>query len=957
MKSTCARSAADRPVAAANSSSCSSRGEMAGKDGKLEPQENDIILQGFMVKRSQNKKRFTPVNYKQRWFVLTRQHLVYYDGCSNEKMFFCLQIEEIGGTPLQDVQFKGTTFVRVRFTASAHSIYYYYNIHNVSNTPTWTTAKNRNHGVVSATGPTTAHLRLRGVPALLRGRRGESDEDVNIYFVESNYIGCKKSLSHGQMRRKERGRIAVESVHLVETATLCGSGTEVASDSSGGGGGGSGGVPPGLPFQVGYREAGQEYTLYLVAPREQDRAEWIRAIRADGEYYYLKICKWLSKDNFCSDNPGLSGRFHTGFWSGKRWSCCRMSTRSAEGCDTCSPWSNISSTSTSKSSVAALTPSQLTASNSDRLLLQQQSSSSLVGASQLAAGGIIVTSNGAAAAAAAAAVAAISNSATTNSTTCSSETNNNPTSVQSQTRSNNVAVSVAAPGPPFKKLERGKFHYGVKSNLHALRSRVFRARRWRRRSSQTRIYMCGSRARRSYPIYAYTAAAHSLYTCNIYSSARVRLFMLYSTCILDLPILMLSTFCTLAKCSRRQKYHIYTTKMLRLPNTQISSPSQKIFNHVVPAVFLVELKRKCSIMWSRWCYYIHIFFVRLCHYVRDCDQNKRMNESSIHDAVRWSAAAHTAGTSACSAYVCIPISLSLLLHRERSTAATAAVAAAARQRDVCSACPLLLPPPPLQRFARKMMVLTALKQVATAATNAVHSATGSSHHHSSSNGTCVSIYCLRTQILTTTTESAGCPIEDWFVEASGISIPDPLVFNWLFESGSTENTIKNYTLFRFLPRLQIEAALGPRPVVVSRTFIIALMAADDISSGTFRNGFQGPKRRGTIPIRYRIKIRVGCRDDARCNFQLASGKGIFLRSLRALVGSERVRAAGVARGAKLFVSEYMPYAPHNAEHSVAAAARKRQAYKCKVQNFLTSRATEVVGFEHALRISLRKTQT
>lgn len=33
-----------------------------------------------MVKRSQNKKRFTPVNYKQRWFVLTRRYLVYYDG-------------------------------------------------------------------------------------------------------------------------------------------------------------------------------------------------------------------------------------------------------------------------------------------------------------------------------------------------------------------------------------------------------------------------------------------------------------------------------------------------------------------------------------------------------------------------------------------------------------------------------------------------------------------------------------------------------------------------------------------------------------------------------------------------------------------------------------------------------------------------------------------------------------
>lgn len=53
---------------------------------------------------------------------------------------------------------------------------------------------------------------------------------------------------------------------------------DVAGGDAGGGGGG--GVPSGLPFQVGYREAGQEYTLYLLAAREQDRAEWIRAIRA-----------------------------------------------------------------------------------------------------------------------------------------------------------------------------------------------------------------------------------------------------------------------------------------------------------------------------------------------------------------------------------------------------------------------------------------------------------------------------------------------------------------------------------------------------------------------------------------------------------------------------------------------------------------------------------------------------
>lgn len=85
-------------------------------------------------------------------------------------------------------------------------------------------------------------------------------------------------------RRKERGRIAVESVHVVETASLgSNTATEVASNNDSSTGGVGGGVPPGLPFQIGYREAGQEYTLYLVAAREEDRAEWIQAIRA-GEY-------------------------------------------------------------------------------------------------------------------------------------------------------------------------------------------------------------------------------------------------------------------------------------------------------------------------------------------------------------------------------------------------------------------------------------------------------------------------------------------------------------------------------------------------------------------------------------------------------------------------------------------------------------------------------------------------
>ena len=113
-------------------------------------------------------------------------------------------------------------------------------------------------------------------------------------------------------RRKERGRIAIESVHVVETATLgggsgVGGGSEVAGSEAGngGGGGGGGGVPPGLPFQVGYREAGQEYTLYLLAAREQDRAEWIRALRA-GKFQPIQIYIYIYNTNDVYDDGSIS---------------------------------------------------------------------------------------------------------------------------------------------------------------------------------------------------------------------------------------------------------------------------------------------------------------------------------------------------------------------------------------------------------------------------------------------------------------------------------------------------------------------------------------------------------------------------------------------------------------------------------------------------------------------------
>lgn len=94
----------------------------------------------------------------------------------------------------------------------------------------------------------------------------------------------------------------------------------------------------------------------------------------------------------CSENPGLSGRYHTGFWSGKRWSCCRVTSRFAEGCDTCTSWST--------SSLLKPSAPSITSSANGSSERQQQSSATV----------------------------------TTTTTTTTSETNNNPVV---QTRANN----------------------------------------------------------------------------------------------------------------------------------------------------------------------------------------------------------------------------------------------------------------------------------------------------------------------------------------------------------------------------------------------------------------------------------------------------------------------------------------------------------------------------------------
>lgn len=38
------------------------------------------LLKETLIKRSQQKKKTSPLNYKRRLFVLTKGHLAYYDG-------------------------------------------------------------------------------------------------------------------------------------------------------------------------------------------------------------------------------------------------------------------------------------------------------------------------------------------------------------------------------------------------------------------------------------------------------------------------------------------------------------------------------------------------------------------------------------------------------------------------------------------------------------------------------------------------------------------------------------------------------------------------------------------------------------------------------------------------------------------------------------------------------------
>ncbi|EDV59328.1 tyrosine-protein kinase Btk29A isoform X1 [Drosophila erecta] len=223
----------------------------------------DVVKSGSMVKRAQNKKRFTPVNYKHRWFELTKRTFSYFD------------------------------------------------VENVE-------------------------------------------------------------------RRRERGRIHLKGVRLVEEATVSGEGGDPFA-------------PDGYPFQVGYCEisssanshqlengggggiegqqsgrAVPQYTLYVIANSEKERSEWIRAIR--------QVCE--------DSNTPKSYRYHPGLWSGKKWSCCKGLSRTTFGCRAAAHWREANNnpsngSSPAQNSTRSISPNSST--TNSQFSLQHNSSGSLGG--------------------------------------------------------------------------------------------------------------------------------------------------------------------------------------------------------------------------------------------------------------------------------------------------------------------------------------------------------------------------------------------------------------------------------------------------------------------------------------------------------------------------------------------------------------------------------------------------
>lgn len=104
-----------------------------------------VIKSGPMIKRSQNKKKWSLVNYKNRWFELSRSFIIYYDNCEGGRevsfiLFYYFIIlfhgERLASTPVHVVLnnlifliVSGVPFLH--FTLALFFVYFFHSFHSL----------------------------------------------------------------------------------------------------------------------------------------------------------------------------------------------------------------------------------------------------------------------------------------------------------------------------------------------------------------------------------------------------------------------------------------------------------------------------------------------------------------------------------------------------------------------------------------------------------------------------------------------------------------------------------------------------------------------------------------------------------------------------------------------------------------------------------------------------------
>jgi len=104
--------------------------------------------------------------------------------------------------------------------------------------------------------------------------------------------------SQDPSRRKERGKLSLKEIKLVEKISL-----KDRDESSG-------------AFQIGYNQNNHDGSMCVVAKSDVERDEWITLIR-----------------NMVRSNANLADKYHPCQWSGSKWICCGETSRSANGCE------------------------------------------------------------------------------------------------------------------------------------------------------------------------------------------------------------------------------------------------------------------------------------------------------------------------------------------------------------------------------------------------------------------------------------------------------------------------------------------------------------------------------------------------------------------------------------------------------------------------------------------------